>query len=356
MPSESISLAIGGLSYAAWESWSVDSDLRTPADAFELSLQTKDSASLPKELVEGVACTLTLDADRVLTGLVDKVRHEVSRGGVTLKVEGRDMAAVLVDCSAPPLTLRNAGLTEIVERLVKPLGISQIEVRPSSEVRRLVQYHPTKTAWKALKEVAALYGVQPWMEADGRLVLGAPDYQATPVGTLILRLDGKGNNVMGLSVERSFVERYSQITALAQHGQYDNDGLDPDRAHGKAVVQDKSLTRYKPLVCEVWGDSQLDVSAYALDVMRDGNLESLKVEATVKGHRNAAGSVWTPGQRVVVRSEPHGLDGTFFLIARKLSLSRTGGPLTVLQLRKDGLWKASKTGSDRNFVEPSKEA
>ena len=40
-PVPSIRLSIGGLVHDAWDGWSVESDLLTPADAFELELHPR---------------------------------------------------------------------------------------------------------------------------------------------------------------------------------------------------------------------------------------------------------------------------------------------------------------------------
>ena len=343
MPSESISLAIGGESYAAWDSWSVESDLRTPADGFELTLHTKDTQSLGTILGEGKACTLSLGSDRVLTGHIDTVVHAVSRDGVTISVSGRDNAAVLVDCSAPPVNMRNATLDEIVRKLVQPLGIAQVDIPPDTKTpSRLVQYKPDENAWDVLKKVADSYSLWPWMEADGRLVVGGPDYSAAPVDQLTLRLDGKGNNVSSMSVRHAYSGRYNQIQVLAQHGQHDSDALDRTRGQLHAEEYDDSVSKTRKLVVTTAASTTLWFSASVRDLMLESHLNALEVQALVQGHRTAKGVVWTPGQRVIVRSEPHGLEGTFFLMSRKLSLSRTAGPTTLLRLVQDGLWKAGK--------------
>ena len=44
---EQIRLAIGGHAHELWDGWSVESDLLTPADAFQLELFTRDTTALP---------------------------------------------------------------------------------------------------------------------------------------------------------------------------------------------------------------------------------------------------------------------------------------------------------------------
>ena len=192
--------------------------------------------------------------------------------------------------------------------------------------------------------MAEANGLWPWIEPDGRLIIGGPDYTVAPVGTLILREDGVGNNVQRLSVRRSIANRYSQVTVLGQHGQYSNDGLDFDtkRSHLRSVVQDETLARrgiFRPkVVVDSASENQDMATTRARKLLSDSRLEGFEIRVILKGHRAGNGQVWNPGQRVIVRSEPHGLDDTFFLMARTLRLSRGEGAITELRLREDKMW------------------
>ncbi|MBK3434840.1 phage tail protein [Pseudomonas fluorescens] len=340
---ESIRLSIGGLAHEEWDGWSVESDLLTAADGFELELYTKDATRLPSVLAEGAPCSLTLGKDRVLTGQVDEFEHDISRQGISMRITGRDRAAPLVDCSAPFVSMREATLAQILDQVVKPLGITQIEIRAAqAKTRRRVQIEPGQSAWEALLQVAEANGLWPWVEPDGRLIIGGPDYNAAPVGTLIMREDGVGNNVQRLSVRRSITNRYSQITVLGQHGQYDNDGLDSKRAHLRSVIQDETLARrgiFRPkVIIDSSSENQDMATTRARKLLADSRLEGFEIRAVVMGHRADNGQVWSPGQRVIVRSEPHGLDATYFLMSRTLRLTRGEGAITELRLREDKLW------------------
>ncbi|WP_230015816.1 phage baseplate assembly protein [Pseudomonas chlororaphis] len=361
-----IRLSIGGLAHEEWDGWSIESDLLTAADGFELELYTKDATRLPSVLAEGAPCTLTLGKDRVLTGQIDEFEHDISRQGISMRITGRDSAAPLVDCSAPFVSMREATLAQILDQVVKPLGITQVEIRAAqAKTRRRIQIEPGQTAWEALLQVAEANGLWPWVEPDGRLIIGGPDYNAAPVGTLILREDGVGNNVQRLSVRRSIANRYSQITVLGQHGQYDNDGLDTKRSHLRSVIQDETLARrgiFRPkVIIDSSSENQDMATTRARKLLADSRLEGFEIRAVVMGHRADNGQVWNPGQRVIVRSEPHGLDATYFLMARTLRLTRGEGAITELRLREDKTWvldsnptkkrKGKKANPDAAFIE-----
>lgn len=342
-PVPSIRLAIGGLAHDTWDGWSIESDLLTPADAFELELHTKNATRLPEVVKEGAPCSLILDGDRVLTGQIDEFEHDISRRGISMRINGRDLAAPLVDCSSPFVSMREATLAQILDQVVKPLGAYKVEIRADqAKTRRRVQIEPGQTAWEALLQVAEANGLWPWVEPDGRLIIGGPDYTTPPVGALVMREDGVGNNVERLAVRRSIANRYSQITVLGQHGQYANDGLDTKRSHLRSQVQDETLARrgiFRPkVVVDSSSESQDMATTRARKLLADSRLEGFEIRAVVKGHRADNGQVWTPGQRVYVRSEPHGLNDIYFLMSRTLRLARGEGAITELRLREDKMW------------------
>jgi len=341
--SEPITLAIGGLTHETWDAWSIESDLLTPADGFELELFTKGTVQLPRVLAEGAPCSLSLGSDRVLTGQIDEFEHDISRQGIAIRINGRDSAAPLVDCSAPFVSMREASLAEIIDQVIKPLGFSKVEIRAATaKTRRRIQIEPGQSAWEALLQVAVANGLWPWIEPDGRLIIGGPDYTTDPVSKLVLREDGQGNNVESLSVRRSIAGRYSQITVLGQHGQYTGGGVTGGQSHLRSVVQDVALVQrgiFRPkVVIDSSSENQDMATTRARKLLADSRLEGFEIRAVVEGHRAGSGQVWTPGQRVMVYSEPHQLDGTYFLMSRTLRTSRSEGAITELSLREDKMW------------------
>jgi prophage tail gpP-like protein len=85
-------------------------------------------------------------------------------------------------------------------------------------------------------------------------------------------------------------------------------------------------------------DSQAEASRRARKRIADSRLEGLTIEACVRGHRTGDGEPWRPGQRVRLVSEPHGLDGIYFLMKRSFLGGRDRGTITELTLKEDGVW------------------
>uniref|UniRef100_UPI001FCD8670 prophage tail fiber N-terminal domain-containing protein n=6 Tax=Escherichia coli TaxID=562 RepID=UPI001FCD8670 len=185
---DKISLVIAGRSHSDWSSYRIDSDFLKAADGWQLQLGLPEKV-FPADIVRGAPVRLQVGDETVLSGRVDSVRRSVSRQSCTLTLSGRDDAAILVDCAAPVFSANQLTLDEVIDRIVRPLGIQRIRIQASGVSRNdKVVIEPGMRAWDALAKAAAGRGLWPWFEPDGTLVVGGPDYTTTPVDTLIMKL------------------------------------------------------------------------------------------------------------------------------------------------------------------------
>ena len=343
-PADRVTLLIGGQAHADWESFDVDSDLLTPADAWHVTLG-QAPGDLPAAVAPGAACEIRIGADTVMRGAVDEVDISVDKSSHRLSLSGRDGAGVLVDCSAPVFVHRMATLQEIIKAVVVPLGIAAKRIRISADhprTREKINVEPGASAWDVLAQSAEANGLWPWFAPDGTLVVGGPDYTTAPVATLVLRRSGAGNNVLSLEHRVSIAGRYSKVTVLGQtHGTE----LETGKHAIRGAWQDPAVPGNRPKIVI---DHECDNTALANDrarkLLADSRLQGVTLTARVKGCRITApgepgdGLLWTPGQRVRVISEPHGIDAVYFLMARNFSGSRGAGATAQLTLKEDGVW------------------
>ncbi|MGQ7746690.1 phage baseplate assembly protein [Pectobacterium brasiliense] len=358
-----VSVIINGKAHTDWSRYQIDSDFLIPADAWSVSLGLPDG-TFPADVVRGAPVTVKVGADTVMTGRIDSVQRSVARSGVTLSLSGRDSAAILVDCAAPILTARQVGLEDVVAQIVRPLGITKIRIEAESAIRSdKISAEPGERAWDMLLRACAGRGLWPWFAPDGTLVIGGPDYTKQPVASLIMMLDGKGNNVLSLSDASSIDKSFSELTVLAQshaHSSSKKDlaiiDIDDDSSgdsdielstgtaetgqHGmKTVVKDPTVNYYRPQVLVIGdADNQEQINYRARKALSDARLSGYSLTAIVHGHRTSDGVLWEPGQRIHVTSEYHNIDGVFFLMGREFSGGRPGGTTTTLRLKEDGVW------------------
>lgn len=363
-----ISLVIAGKSHSDWSSYRIDSDFLKAADAWQLSLGLPDK-NFPADIVRGAVVHLQCGGEIILSGRIDAVSRSVSRQAYSLALSGRDDAAILVDCAAPVFSANQLTLDEVIEKIVRPLGVRNIRVQAKDAPRNdKVTIEPGMRAWDALAKAAAGRGLWPWFEPDGTLVVGGPDYTTEPVATLVLRNDGTGNNVLSLSENRSINGCYSELTALAQShvrradskndtaivetdiwnsdgsvrfmaASDDSDNNGQTGTHNmKSRAVDPTVDYYRPQIVTVGDSNDLAQLNYrAKKAMSDARLSGWDISAEVPGHRTASGVLWTPGQRVRIISEPHEFDAVFFLMGRQFIGGRSG-KTTGLRFKEDGVW------------------
>lgn len=368
---DKVSVIIAGKAHADWMTYQIDSDFLIPADQWSMTLGLP-SGKFPADVKRGAAAQVKIGADTVMVGRIDNVQRSVSRGQVALSLSGRDSTAILVDCASPVLTARQVTLEEVIAQVVRPLGITNIRLQAESSIRNdKVTVEPGERAWDTLMRACAGRGLWPWFAPDGTLLIGGPDYTTAPVATLIMRINGQGNNLLQLSDTSSIERSFSQLTVLGQGHAHTTkksslaivdvdspdavtveDDTDTDDSqdttvgtaetgfHGmKAVVSDPSISYYRPQVLVMHdADSQEQIQYRARKAMADARLAGYALNATVHGHRTSDKVLWAPGQRIHVISEPHEIDAVFFLMGREFNLSRSGGTTTTLRLKEDGVW------------------
>lgn len=353
-PADRVAVLVGGKAHEEWESYEIDSDLLTPADAWRVRLGLAGDSMIPEDVVPGAACQVRVGADLVMTGRIDDVRIRLDKRSHSLEILGRDGAATLLDCSAPLMGGRKLGLEEIIAKVVRPLGLKKIRIDADKAVtrqREKINVEPGDTAWDTLAHAAEANGLWPWFEPDGTLVVGGPDYSDAsnpPVAVLVLNPRKAGEagetNVEGMERRESVAERYSTITVLGQtHGTEDEGGK-----HGlKSSAVDPDLEARWPrrkIVTDYEADSVAVCRSRAQKLLADSRLKGFELRVGVEGHRINApsmpghGKLWTPGQRVLVFAPPIGLVGTYFLMGRTFALSRSEGTVTRLSLREDKVW------------------
>ena len=330
-PDNTVTLLINGKTHGQWTDYDIVSDLLTPADDFSVTLGRPVDAK-PDAVQAGDKVVVRVGGDTVLSGRIDRVQTITEKGGKTLTIQGRDDAGVLLDCSAPLFNAQEMDLNQIIEKIVKPLGLANIRIDAAkTDKTHKVQIEPGSRAWDALAQYAEANGLWPWLEPDGTLVVGGPDYTAAPVAELVLRLNGQNNNIKRLEVSRDMAARYSEVTVLGQSHS--------GKHNIKATAKDEAVKLHRPLiVIEPDVDSQAQAERKAKKRLADSRLEGLTITATVQGHRTDNGMLWQPGQRINVLSEPDGLDAVYFLMARTFMGGRGQPTETVLTLKEDGAW------------------
>lgn len=331
-----IVVEIDGKSHNSWKNYDIDSDFLIPADAFAFDIGVpSDSTVLPD--YSGAEVKVRINDTLVMTGIVDTVQHGISKTNRTYRLNGRDKASVLVDCSAPITNVKGLTVLDAVKKIVEPLGIKQVQLKAENNpLLDKVDIDVGETAWNAAMRCANSAGLHLWFEPNGVLIVGGADYSTSPVATLCCMKDGSQNNFEQADLSFDVSNRFSEITFLAQsHGKHEQD----NKNDLKWVYKDSEMTTYKPKTVVVSDVDNLEaLQKWAKKYIADSILEGFTLTIIVPDHKMQDGTLWQPGQRVHVICEEYDIDAIFFLMGRRFMLSRQGGTQTELRFKQDGIW------------------
>ncbi|MDB5802260.1 MAG: phage tail protein [Rhodocyclales bacterium] len=339
---ERVQLLVGSVMHDAWESYEVDSDLLTPADAWHVNFGL-NAGRIPAGVNTGAAIELRVGGEKVMVGTIDERRHKVTKESNTVSLAGRDSVAKLLDCAAPIFVAQMSDLPQIVAKVVRPLVACNIRIdADKTRIRKKINVEPGDRAWEVLVRVAEANGLWAWCDPDGTLVIGGPDYTTPVVASLVMTFDGPANNLLSLEEVTSEHSRFTEVTVLSQTcGTEQEEGKHALRG----TARDQGMSGYRPqLVVDHESDTPAVCEDRARKLLADSRLSAFTLTAEVKGHRIVApgqksdGVLWKPGQRLHVRSEPHDIDAVFFVMARRFIGGRRQVGVTHLTLKEDGVW------------------
>lgn len=331
-----IIVEIDGLVHKNWQSYEIDSDFLTPADAFNFNIGLSSGSIVPK-LDAGAKCTVRVGGELILTGISGSATQRISKNDHSFSLNGRDSAGILVDCSTPQINYKGLDLLGVIKKIANPLGIDKVELRAQKSIKfAKVDIEPAMSAWDIIIKLANSAGLHAWFDPDGTLIIGGADYRTPPVATLICNFDGVQNNLLDISIELSSDNRFSQITFLGQaHGA----GNDDAKHSLKWVYTDASAKFYKPKTIVLSDVENMDaLQKNALKTISDMRLEGLTLSLKVKGHHTSEDVLYKNGQRVHVISDVLDIDAIFFVMGRRFTLSRFDGKTTTLTCKEDGIW------------------
>ncbi|HHE3571962.1 phage baseplate assembly protein [Pasteurella multocida] len=331
-----IVVEIDGKQHKSWKSYDIDSDFLIAADAFRFDIGTPSMDTVISNFT-GKEVKVMINEQLVMTGIVDTTQHSINKTNRTFNLNGRDKAAILVDCSAPITNVKGLTLLDAVKKIVEPLGIKKVELKAEDNpTLDKVDIDIGETAWNAVKRCANSAGLHAWFDPKGVLIVGGVDYSTPPVATLCCMKNGERNNFSNANLVFDVSQRFSEITFLAQrHGRSGDD----NKNDLKWVYKDDSMQTYKPKTVVVPDvEDLISLKKWAKKYIADSILEGFTLTITIPDHKTQDGTLWQPGQRVHIICEEYDIDAIFFLMGRRFMLSRASGTQTELRFKQDGVW------------------
>ena len=149
-------------------SWTLTYTAGVPCDSMTACCPYDDS--MADVLPAATRFTASQDGEIMLRGIIDAYEITLSGQGLLVTLEGRGMAALLMDNESEALTYGTATLGDILGNHVSPYGIScETESSLSGANYAVVS---GSSQWKALRGFTHRYGgFDPYFTRDGRLVI-----------------------------------------------------------------------------------------------------------------------------------------------------------------------------------------
>lgn len=149
--------------------WDLDYTGMVPCDSMVAACLY--DAGMAEVLPKATRFTAFQDGKVMLRGVIDAYEVSLSRQGLMAEIEGRGMAALLLDNESEALSYERAPLSEILENHVSPYGITVERKQDVSGSGYAVVSGSSQ--WKALQGFTHRFGgFDPYFTKEGKLVTG----------------------------------------------------------------------------------------------------------------------------------------------------------------------------------------
>lgn len=208
---------------------------------------------------------------------------------------------------------------------------------PPSEIERMTvreaRPNPGETIWDYFTRHLRRFGLMMWFTADGKLVVGSPDWSQEPIYRFIRRPRPSAddpNTILDGGIKETILNSYSSVTVS-----------------GRAVVADGQRTRIRETVENPdWPEDAPPKPRYlndptirdadaarrrALRELLSGRAKQLTLTYTVDGH-GQGDYLWAAGSTGYVLDERLGVDDVFFVLGRELQGGFSDGSQVQVRL------------------------
>lgn len=338
---DEVSVQVGDIEYRGWETVTVQRSVESAVGSVELTLQ--DQRPLPVSTDQEVV--VRYGADPVLTGRFDLVDIGIGPDEKPFRVQGRDIAADMLDSSAVHETGSWYGvrLDQLAEDLARPFGVSVQVDGDVGEPFTVFALEPSESAWEALERAARFRGFLARSQGDGQLLLDRSGSQAVETPLV------EGQNIRTARLRINAAERFATYIVRGQRAGSDDD-WGASATLVEAQAQDDRVTRRRTLVllaeAGVTEESARRRAEWEATV-RAARSETLEV--TVHGWRErvTAGPLWEVNRRVRVIAPTVRLEDSELLIAAtRFSLDEQDGLVTTLTLVRTDAYQPVTTIED----------
>ena len=360
-PTSRMKLTVGGQVFTNFIDVTIERDLQNIAGRFNVVAvdQARLAAAFPAKgakppappapLQAGLAATLAIDADTVLTGYLERVSWRQTATDITFRFTGRDKTGDLVECAAMPngpAEFHGMTLLQVAQQVCQPFGISvKADVDVGAPFDRLA-LHPHDTALSCLEKAARQRSTLLVSDGVGGLLLtrGGTTRGPNPlrIGELIQEAEGdvdwshrfsdyfvKGQTAKSrLGTAPALT---SSVTPLAATPPVASVPATASAAEASAIMMtghaiDPDITRWRPRVIMVRTQSGMSTvqeqAEWALRVAK-GQANTL-IYTVLDWRAGKSKTLWRPNQLVAVFDPFAGINGDMLIAGVTFRYSEDG--------------------------------
>jgi len=289
--------------------WDIQHTLGSPCDSFEVSFLFQNDMLEP--LRRAVRFSAEHQGQRVFRGVVDEIEVQAAPDGLTARLSGRGLAALLMDNEAESADYFGADLAFILSRHVLPWGIEDIEMEANPATAEF-SVSSGASHWKVLDEFCRMCaGFRPRFTPAGVLLLAETEGRSLELG---------GSGAVLRQVYRQ--DRYGVISSVLVKA-YSNGAITVDneaflRLGGASRRIVNVPKRTGAVAMRYTGEYQIERSAEDFQICE---LELAEMFAAF------------PGDRVALTGAPIALEGGY-VVAESRCTGDGRGARTALKLRR----------------------
>lgn len=335
-----VAIRIGDRIFEGWKSARVNMGVEQLSGAFSIE-GAFDNAGTLLPIKLGDQCEVIADGEIVISGFVDKITSRYSKGqGRVIEVSGVDRTGDLTRASATPVKeWKDVHLKEVANTLLDPFDIVPEYYKVPGDKLPKFEIEQGETVLDALSRLCSYYGVLPFPNGKGGIIIGKAGGAGTfPVPLVTSRF--KPSNVKEARAEASDRDRHSEYILRGEPEDWI--GAD-DQVAQTGKYKDETFKRHCPLI--VVADNvavENDLQKRAAQMARVRRAKGFTYEYKLAGWSHS-GKVWRPNYLVRVDDTELPLRDKMLISRVDLTLSKDKGSESTVQLVPIDTYTTEKT-------------
>ena len=333
-----VALKTNGKIFSGWMSAEIERSLKAVSGHFAINYTDLWAGqNNAVQLHAGDACSVELDKETVITGIIDTVEADLEGNSRHLSVTGRDKTGNLVDSGTliQQKAFKGVSLKAMAEKLAKPFGVSvSSSSDAANDLINTITFQYNETIWETINRLAHYQGVLAYPDSMGGIIFS--DVNKTVVDTL----DEK-KNILEINAQTDASEKFQQYIVVSHSGT-------PDRKIStvRATATDNSVKTPRSKIIIISKNTDKNgAQARANWEMATHIAKSFHTNVTLVGWKNSAGKLWQINTQVNLNAPSCGIQGNFLIESTKFLFEQDRGMVSQLTLV---LPDAYKPQPDRN--------